>query len=195
MDEALISDGELVFRFLNGSVESFQDIIARYETKVFNTALYLTNDSEGAEDVLHRVFLDLFERLQNDFGKTPLFSWLLQHTLDTALQHLLQSCKQDNEEIHNPVLDQPFSAHQERFESRNCALRAALGQATACLSEDARYVFVLRDIQGLPLNEVAEALDMSIFEARAKLHRARLRIRRELSSILRNERLKPKMAI
>lgn len=178
-----IQDGELATRYLHGCLESYEALVERYEQKIFNTALNLTNSTESAERVLHQVFVALFSKLQTDLGKTPLFTWLIRYTMDLSVQELLRSSERDDGTI-QPVLDKPFSEHEREFESKNQGLRHALFHAARSLPQEQRYVFLLRDILGVSIERIAAMLDMPKFGVRAVLHRARKQLQGELRPML-----------
>ncbi len=186
MSQIEVSDEDLVARFLFGCSDSFDQIMSRYETKVFNTALYLTSDTDDAESVLHKVFTALYHRLNDDFGKTPLFEWLLQYTLDTAVACLIErkSETEESAESEELKLTSPYDEHAEHFQEKNTALRNAIRETACSLPGEYKALFLLRDIQGLKTSEVARLLDSNVFEVRAKLHEARLIIRDRLLDVL-----------
>ena len=174
------ADHLLVEQFFAGDELSFEQIVSRYENKVFNTALALTEDTSDAEEVLKTVFTSLHEKLSADFGKTPLFSWLIQHTLDTSVSKLIE---RKSDQIELPAHHREKSnlhEHVLAFHERNPDLRGALLEAAKGLPQYLKLVFLLRDIQGLTLGKTAAILGLNVFETRSRIHLARLQIRERL---------------
>ncbi len=180
-----LSDEELTELYLAGDQSRYFELVERYETKVFNTALYLTDKVEEAESVLTEVFLELAERLKTDDGKTPLFAWLLQLTLDKSVHALITANASKRGALPDSItLATPFEEHSEAYERRNQSLRFAFQSAVSELSSDAKIAFVLRDIHGKKITEIAEFLDQTVFEVRGLIRQARRAIGGQINRIL-----------
>ena len=179
-----LSDDELVRRYLNGQEEFYFELVRRYETKVFNTALYLTDRVEEAEAILGDVFLLFSNKLASDNSKTPLFTWLLQITLDKSVHALIHANSTRGNLPESITLQTPFEEHSDAYARRNSSLRFAFQTAVSELSQDARLAFVLRDIQGKNLSEIAQLLDTNVFIVRALVREARSTIGSHLNRIL-----------
>ena len=179
-----LSDKELGDRCLSGCNRSFYELVQRYETKVFNTALYLTNNVEEAERVLNLVFVELLNKLRSDNGKTPIFDWLLKFTLDTAVQNLISNNENRRQLPQSIVINEPYQQHVMRFRERNETLHTALRLATDTLPERERIVFVLRDILGISTAKTSELIESNVFEVRATLQKARMAVHSELGVLL-----------
>lgn len=178
------TDEILIQAYLSGASENFETLVRRYEEKVFTTALYLTSSTRDAEHVLRKVFIALYHKLQTDPGKTPLFSWLIQHTLDAAINKLVTN---EGERFHSEwpmLLDDTLEDHLHSFYENNSSVRYGLGTAVCMLPYDLKLVFLLRDIQGLTIQETARILELNVFEARNRLRKARMTIREELPKLL-----------
>ncbi len=180
-----ISDESLVELYLAGDEERYFELVQRYETKVFNTALYLTDKVEEAEGVLTEVFIELSKQLKIDNGKTPLFAWLLQLTLDKSVHALISANETKKGTLPDSItLETPFEDHSEAFARRNESLRYAFQRAVDEISPQAKLAFVLRDIQGKTITEIAEVLDLTVFEVRGLIQNARSAIGTQISRIL-----------
>ena len=144
----------------------------------------MTEESNEAEEVLFQVFADLHERLKSDAGKGKLFEWLVQHTLDVSVERLIAK---KNEDLSLPSDSRDTvgtQQHFNNFENRNKELRQLLSSAIGKLPLQLKFVFLLRDVQGLSLSKVSNILGITVFDARARLHRSRLFIYRRLSETL-----------
>lgn len=176
------TDQALVEQFFTGCEESFLAIVSKYETKVFNTALYLTNDAEEAELVLSDVFLRLHEKLEEDRGATSLFKWLVQETLDTAVQKLVEQRESESSNVERLTSD--MQVHTRFFENRNQSIRHLFQNAVRDLPRDIRAVFLLLDVLGIERAQVCEVLAVGELEVRSKLQRARKAILKALSQVV-----------
>lgn len=177
------TDDALVEEFFCGSENSFIELVSRYETKVFNTALYLTNDSKDAEEVLQQVFLSLHQKLNEDRGSISLFKWLVQETLNTAVSKLVEQREEDTqvERLTNDI-----KVLTRSFEKRNADARNLFQVAVSGLPHDVRAVFLLLDVLGLEKEKVQGILMTTELEMRSKLMRARREVRRVLSEVVKD---------
>lgn len=180
-----LSDEELTELYLAGEQARYFELVERYETKVFNTALYLTDKVEEAEAVLTEVFLELAEHLKVDDGKTPLFAWLLQLTLDKSVHALISANATKRDALPESItLSTPFEEHSDAYQRRNYSLRFAFQSAVMDLSSDAKIAFVMRDIHGKKISEIADVLDQTVFEVRSLIREARRAIGGQINRIL-----------
>ncbi len=180
-------DQELIECFLGGSVESFEELICRYETKVYNLALRLTKSPEDAQEVLQDVFVTLYKKLRDFQGKSAFSSWLYRITVNASFMKLRKRKHQNAVSIeelcpHIPSdyrSDTDFGARTDGRVLRS-QLRVALERAICRLPEEYKAVFILRDIDGLSNKEVGEILSLSIPAVKSRLHRSRVMLRRRL---------------
>ena len=142
----------------------------------------LTESTEDAEQVLFEVFAALHVKLATDFGKTALFDWLIQFTLDTSVRRLIEKNKETLELPHQKASKATLREHTEKFMKDNSEMRSALSSAIAKLPQQLRFVFLLRDVQGMSITKTSAVLGLNVFETRARLHQARLVIRNHFSS-------------
>src|SRR5918911_1025007 len=149
-------DEELVARTLRGDLRAFEALVRRHQAVVFRVAARITGP-EDAEDVTQDTFLRAFHRLRRFRGEAPFRAWLLQIAHNTALNAQAR---------HRP---EP----RERRERLELKVRQ--------LGSSHRIVVVLRDIEGLSYEEIAEVTGSPIGSVKGRLHRGR----RELIDILR----------
>ena len=186
--EQAIPDLVLIKRFCRGSIEAFEELITRYESKIYNLAMRFTRNPEDAEEVLQDVFATLYRKLDGFEGKSQFSSWLYRIIVNAAFMKLRKR-KQDNTvsiEDLSPTMRQicvdrdPLTSVRSDNISINRELRDMLQAAIERLPEQYRAVFVLRDVDGLSNQEVGEILDLSIPAVKSRLHRSRLMLRKRL---------------
>lgn len=185
MKDKKVSDVSLVKQFNKGSHEAFEEIIARYDTKVMNLALRFTRNQEDAEEVLQDVFTTLYRKLHGFEGKSAFSSWLYrivvnasfmklrkrkQHTT-VYLDDLTQERGVDKDLVLGSRMD-TVPSHRE--------LRETLQGAIDKLPEQYRAVFILRDVDALSNEEVSEVLELSVPAVKSRLHRSRIMLRKRL---------------
>lgn len=188
MNEKKVSDSVLIERFRKGSIEAFEEIVARYESKVFNLAMRFTRNQEDAEEVLQDVFTTIYKKLAGFEGKSAFSSWLYRIIVNAAFMKLRKRKQNTTVSIEDlaPAVKQYCIEREGVLEARsdtltiNKELRDRVQGAIDRLPEQYRAVFVLRDVDGLTNQEVSEILDLSIPAVKSRLHRSRLMLRRKL---------------
>ena len=181
-------DLELVQQFSKGCLNSFEEIVGRYETKVHNLAMRLTRNAEDAEEVLQDVFLTVYRKIDGFQGKAKFSSWLYRITVNAAFMKLRKRKQNRTVSLEDllpnvkdrTIFDQSSTSNRGDSRAINNEIREALEQAIAKLPDEYRAVFVLRDIDGLSNKEVGEILGLSIPAVKSRLHRSRLMLRKKL---------------
>ncbi len=186
------SDEQLVKEFRKGSLESFEELIKRYETKAFSLAMRLTKSQLDAEEVLQDVFVTVYRKLKNFEGKSTFSSWLYRITVNTSFMKL----RKRRSDRTTPIEDlSPTTTHKALAKAASAPtsdgiaarheLCSALDDAIKRLPEEYRPVFVLRDVDGLSSIEVSKILRISIPAVKSRLHRSRALLRKRLTKIYR----------
>jgi RNA polymerase sigma-70 factor, ECF subfamily len=181
-------DTLLVKQFRKGSIEAFEEIVSRYEIKVFNLALRFTRNQEDAEEVLQDVFSTIYKKVDSFQGKSAFSSWLYRIVVNSAFMKLRKRKQQQTISIEDlsPMVRQNYLDQDSGYGLRsdsisiNRELRETLQGAINRLPEQYRAVFVLRDVDGLSNQEVGEILELSIPAVKSRLHRSRLMLRKKL---------------
>lgn len=188
MKEKKVTDAMLIEKFRKGSLDAYEELIERYESKVYNLAMRFTRNHEDAEEVLQDVFTTLYQKLEGFQGKSAFSSWLYRIIVNAAFMKLRKR-KQNNtisiEDLAPTVRQQQVEkehslANRSDLLSINKEMRDIIESALNRLPEQYRAVFVLRDVDGLSNQEVGEILDLSIPAVKSRLHRSRLMLRKRL---------------
>jgi len=186
--EKTATDIQLVRQFRRGSSAAFEQIVERYEAKVYNLALRFTRNQEDAEEVLQDVFATIYKKVCGFQGKSAFSSWLYRIVVNAAFMKLRKRKQQQTISIEDlpPLMrqncldhDGPYSARSDTISMQH-ELRARLQRAIDRLPGQYRAVFILRDIDGLSNQEVGEILQLSIPAVKSRLHRSRLMLRKKL---------------
>lgn len=174
----------------NGDASAFELLVKRHDTKLFRIAQHITHNREDAQDAVQDAFLKAFRNLNQFRGSSRFSTWLTRITVNESLMKLRKQRSTNKEE----ALDEDFR-HEENigaFEVADWApnpeelysgseLRSILRSELQQLPSSLKVVFVLRDIQGFSTEETAELLDVSAVAIKARLWRARVRLRERLS--------------
>jgi RNA polymerase sigma-70 factor (ECF subfamily) len=175
-----------------GDHAAFTELVRRYEGKVYQLALRLTGNDMDAMDVIQDVFLSVYQKIHTFRGHAAFSSWLYRITANAAFAKLNQRKRAAAVSIDDvlPVVEEKASdGPSEWFQKPDVALfsqetRSALEDAINGLPDDFRTVVILRDVQDLSNQEVADILNLSIPAVKSRLHRARLALRRRLGEYL-----------
>jgi RNA polymerase sigma-70 factor, ECF subfamily len=181
-----------------GNPEEFSKLVDLYSAPIYRLALKMTGIPTDAEDVLQNTFLKVFQHLKDFEGRSSLSTWLYRIASNEALMMLRKRRPEitlsdtvtddtDNNDYSPTQFTDWCCLPEDEFLSKES--RAALDRAVQQLPEIQRIVFVLRDIEGLSIQETSEVLNLSEAAVKTRLLRARLRLREELSTYY-GERLK-----
>ncbi|HEV2698896.1 MAG TPA: sigma-70 family RNA polymerase sigma factor [Terriglobales bacterium] len=183
-------DLALVHATKNGDIAAFEELVRRYDRKLFRIAQHVTQNREDAQDVVQEAFFKAFQKLDQFQEKSQFSTWLIRITLNQSLMNLRKQHRKKEVQVDHDVLVEgdivvPLEVAdwtpnpEERYEASE--LRAILIQALQQLGPALSVVFVLRDMEGLSTEEASQALDLSQAAVKARLMRARLRLRERLS--------------
>lgn len=186
------ADAELVERLKRGEMEAFETLLARYQGKVYRLAMNLTRNPEDAEEVTQDVFLSVYRKIGTFDGRAAFSTWLYRVAANAALMKL----RGRRPEPHLPIeeggptfaADGSFArpvadwSHLPEDHLLAAESRQVLGQAIEALPPDYKAVVVLRDIEGLSNQEVAETVGTTVLAVKSRLHRARLALRERLGT-------------
>jgi len=175
----------------SGDRLEFARLVEAYSGQIYRLALKMLGQAQDAEDVLQNTFLKAFQHIQGFEGRSSLSTWLYRIASNEALMLIRRKRPE------TPLVDlAPDEEEGESFAPVNladwCCLpedelltsegRLRLDQAIQRLPEKLRIVFLLRDIEGLSIDETGQALDLSETAVKTRLLRARLRLREDLSA-------------
>jgi RNA polymerase sigma-70 factor (ECF subfamily) len=169
-------DTPLVRRARGGDLAAYGQLVERHRDAVHRIASGMVGPAD-ADDVAQEVFLRALHRLDRFRGDAPFRAWLLRIAHNAAVSEVRTRRPQPVE----PAADEPSAPRSpaDELEERERAerLRTKLGQLTPAH----RAVLVLRDLEGLSYEEIADVTDAPLGSVKGRLHRAR----RELIEILR----------
>jgi RNA polymerase sigma-70 factor (ECF subfamily) len=182
-------DLDLVHASKNGDVAAFEQLVKRYDSKLLRIAQSVTHNKEDSQDAVQEAFLKAFQHL-GEFREDSKFStWLIRITLNQSVMKLRKQ-----RAAREVSLDEDFQADGDIFPMEvtdwapnpeqlygTSELLGILIRILRELSPVLRTVFVLRDIEGLSIDQTAEVLNLSHTAVKARLWRGRLRLRERLN--------------
>lgn len=181
-------EARLVAAAKSGDLNAFDLLVSRYERKIFRLTLRITQNREDAEDAMQEAFLKAYEHLSDFQGGSRFYTWLVRIGVNQALMKLRkrrpnqvsldEPTETDDSEVFKEIADWGPSPEQ-RFAQTE--LHEILDRAITGLEPDYRNVFILRDVEGIPTEEAAQLLAISVPAVKTRLLRARLKLRQNLN--------------
>ncbi len=186
---------ELVERFQNGEQEVFNELVIKYQGKIYNLVYKYVPNSETAKDLSQEIFIKAFRALPHFKRQSAFYSWLYRIATNLCIDFIRQQKRGqplsledfttdgNNEIVFNDVGPLP----PDQLETKE--LGHIIGQAVQQLPPKQQRVFNLRYQDGLQLKEIAAQLDRSEGTIKAHLHHAHKRLQTLLIPYLKNEKL------
>jgi RNA polymerase sigma-70 factor (ECF subfamily) len=179
------TDEDLVRQVLGGDTSLFEQLMRRYNERLYRVARAIVRDDHEAEDVMQQAYVNAFSHLDQFNGSARFSTWLTRIAVNESLARLR---RQDRYvPLHDRLAEGGLQNPERRAIVRE--LRGHLETAIDELPDGTREVFVLRAVQGLSTSEVAACLDVSEDVVKTRLSRARAALRRILL-----ERVSPTVA-
>lgn len=194
LPSSVVRDDEpaLVAAAKRGEVSAFEELVTRYERKIFRLTRNITGNMQDAEDAMQEAFLKSYEHLANFKGDSRFYTWLVRIAVNEALMKLRRrrpgefSIDEEvpgSEDLMPRELDDWGPTPEERYQQAE--MREILSEAIDRLEPDFRIVFILRDVEELSTEETAKLLGLSITATKSRLLRARLKLRQRLNRCFR----------
>ncbi len=175
-------------RFLDrlraGDAPAFEELVMTYQHRVFGVALRMLGSRAEAEEVAQEAFVRAHRALAEFRGDAKLSTWLYAITSRLCLNRLASGERRLTRQGEDALLRLSDAGPRPDTALERRELETALGRAIAELPEDRRIVVVLRDIEGLSYEEIAQVLELELGTVRSRLHRARADLKEKLERFL-----------
>lgn len=192
-------DREAVLRARGGDYAAFEELVGRFQSRVYGLAYRMLGEPHDAEDVTQQTFLSLVEHLRDFRGESAVAPWVLRIAANHALKLLrkrrglpsvpladIGGPDEGYGDVPHPEFIAPWRDDPADLAERH-EVRELIDRALADLDEKYRAVFVLRDVEGFTTQEAAELLGVSEANVKVRLLRARLALRERLTRVLGDE--------
>ena len=188
-DYATLSDSELASRIAARDVAAVRLVTGRNNRRLFRTAWSIVKDRSEAEEAVQDAYLNAFNAIRTFAGRSSLSTWLTRIVVNEALSR--RSRAQRRSRLLNQELVVVLEEYREKLMAGSVTqspekvlmrrqIAKLLEAAIARLPDTFRPVFVLREIEGLSVEETAEALQIPEQTVKTRLFRARRRLQKEL---------------
>ncbi len=173
-----------------GNREAFAQFVENTSNQVYRVAMKILGNEQDAEDVLQETYLKAFRSLRDFEGRSSLTTWIYRIAVNEALM-VIRRRKAQVVPLDDGDDDQDTGSEGMAITDWCCLpesdllsaeARAFLDRAIQKLPVSLRIVFIMRDIEGLSIQETAEAAGLNEGVVKTRLLRARLRLRQELSA-------------
>lgn len=178
-------DHHWIRQTLDGDSEAFGLLVQKYQNRLFNGIVLVMRNRQEAEDVVQEAFVLAYTKLSSFRGHSAFFTWLYRIAYNLAISRLRRqrsSISLDRQRetigIDLSATDVSPSVNLERQEEIS-----QMYQALDRLTEEHRSILVLREMEGMDYEAIAEVLDLPIGTVRSRLHRARDQLREKLIAI------------
>ncbi len=186
-----LGDQELVARAQAGDRRAFDLLVLKYQQKVAGLIARYLRDPNEVQDVAQEAFIKAYRALGGFRGESAFYTWLYRIAINAAKNHLASRGRRPpRDDMEMEVAEQLESGGRlrEMGTPENHLLSEEIAQtvqkALDELPEDLRTAIVLRELEGLSYEEIAEAMDCPIGTVRSRIFRARDAIEKRLSPLL-----------
>ena len=182
----------LVAAAKKGDEAAFEELVNRYENKIFRLTRNITGNQEDAEDAMQEAFFKAYTHLQGFQGDSRFYTWLVRIAANEALMRLRRR-RPGQFSLDEPLEGESDLMPRELEDWRpsperkyaDTEMQTLLAEAVEKLEPEYRIVLVLRDVEELSTQDAAEALGISVAAVKSRLLRARLKLREKLNRYFR----------
>ena len=183
------TEDELIERLRKGQEEAYRVLVREYHSRLYSLACGITLDREESQDILQEVFLKVWSNIKGFREKSSLFTWLRRITVNESL-NWRRRAKRRFRWKHQPLetegteggpeLKSEDSGPEAMYQKKE--LEKTLNNGLNSLPEEARTIFVLRELEGLSYDDIAVQLNLKKGTVSSRLFYARQRLKEFLES-------------
>src|ERR1039457_6574046 len=188
----VVEEQELVKRARQGDLSAYDDLVRRYQERIYATLYHMTSNHEDANDLAQEAFIKAFQALKTFKGGSSFYTWVYRIAVNKTINFLKQRKNRPQMSLNDldfnvendPDLVALVSDKTPRREAGLAELQEKLNEAMQKLSEAHRLVVTLHDVQGLSHEESAKIMDCNIGTVRSRLFYARQQMQGQLVDYL-----------
>jgi RNA polymerase sigma-70 factor (ECF subfamily) len=181
VDSVSADDHRLIADCLAGHQAAFGELVRRHQDRLYSAIYRVVQCAEDSQDVVQEAFLHAYQHLGSFKGDAQFYTWLYRIAMNAAIslrrkrKPVLRIVGPDGEAVPEPAdpSDTAQPSHGIEQEEREQSVQRGLAR----LSAEHRAVLVMKDMEGMKYEEMAEVLGVPIGTIRSRLHRARLELR------------------
>ncbi len=179
---------DTIIKALEGSIESFECIYKAYSGFVHNVAFRVVNNIDDAQEVTQEVFLTVYRKLESFNFKSSFKTWIYRITVNLAINYAKKRSKEQSRTVEyedNKDFEKTIDSTGEKIEREQ--QEKDISTLLEALNPDQRACVVLRSLEGLSYQEIAESLSININTVRSRLKRAREKLLALRKEMVKNE--------
>jgi len=186
------SDKKLVERVQKGDKGAFDLLVLKYQHKIVNLVMRYVRDPELALDIAQEAFIKAYRALPRFRGDSAFYTWMYRIAVNTAKNHLAAQRRRPMDvelDLQDPEQYDLHAKLKETDTPEGVALgnelKETVERAIAALPEDLRTAIVLRELEGMSYEEIAQTMDCPVGTVRSRIFRARDAIGKKVGSLIR----------
>ncbi|MTI81287.1 MAG: sigma-70 family RNA polymerase sigma factor [Firmicutes bacterium] len=197
-------DQQLIEKSISGDYIAFEELVRRYENKVYSVAYRFMGNHADASDLAQEAFIKIYQALSKFRGDSSFMTWIYHITSNVCRDELRKRQKkqtfsldenfQDKDNL-PPIMNLPSDKPGPEEEFERFELRKQVQHCLNLLSEEHRLILVMREMQELSYDEIAEVLDCSLGTVKSRLSRARMAFKEKMTLILEQSSSEPRQTI
>jgi len=186
------TDTTLVKRVQPGDKGAFDLVVLKYQHKIVNLVMRYVRDQEQALDITQEAFIKAYRALPRFRGDSAFYTWLYRIAVNTAKNYLAAQRRRPMDvefDLQNP---EQYELHAKLRDtdtpeavSISDELRETLERAIAALPDDLRTAIILRELDGMSYEEIAQTMDCPVGTVRSRIFRARDAIGNKIGAVIR----------
>lgn len=168
---------KLVARAAQGDMAAFEEIYNATCTFVYNVAFRITNNRDNADEVAQDVFVKVYNNLRSFGLRSSFKTWVYRITANTAINYCKSKARYERNRVeYDPAVHDAQGTGDARSELDRCDSEKRINSLLELLDPDQRACIVLREIEGLDYQSIADTLRIKINTVRSRLKRARKKL-------------------
>ena len=178
-----VNDEELVDRVKSGDIDAFEEIIAKYEKRVFGLIYNMLKNDNDIEDIAQDIFIKVYKNIDKFHGNSSLYTWIYRIATNMCLDYMKkkknviyidEKVQLDDGEV-ELQLPSDEKLQEELYEEKE--MKQKLNKAIDKLPDKQKAMIILRDIKGLSYEEISEVLEIKLGTVKSQINRARLKLK------------------
>ena len=192
-------DREILEQVRQGEADAFEQLVVRYQRRIFVLAYRFIRNEEEAADLTQEIFVRVWEKMHTFRGEAKFSTWLMQlagNHCKNRLKYLKRRHFQQHESLDAPNRNGEGLARQFPDPSKGpedlvaeAGMRELIREKVDELPEEQRVVLLMRDVEDLDYEEIAAATGVPLGTVKSRIHRGRVELARKLKSALAQERV------
>ena len=182
-------EAKLIALCQEGDQKALKEIFDLYHKKVYRVAYGMVRHREDALDIVQDVFIKLYRSLKDFKGESRLSTYIYRMTVNTSIDHIRKAAKPGITSLEGEEGFQPADDGEKRPDRVYLyrELEGKVNEALSRIPSDQRTAIVLREVEGLSYEEIAETMKCSIGTIMSRLHYGRKKLQELLKGYMRQE--------